>query len=222
MKNLLKNITTSGKTFLALSILALNVGTYADDTEVFYSLNVSKPNLLFVLDVSGSMRGIVVDGTDNTTFTQTISIGGNDSFQARNPASAIFTGTQEIDLSTATYVRLRFDNIGIPQNAQIQSADIQFTASADTDGDADFQIWAEAEDNAPTIQNIFNPGLYAGPYWENVGEWEEGDRGDDQKTIDLLDLVSAVVARPGWEANNAMAFYFRADGASRHFAAFEH
>lgn len=56
MKNILKNLPLSFKTLLALSVLAANVGTYADDTEVFYSVNVSKPNLLFVLDNSGSMN----------------------------------------------------------------------------------------------------------------------------------------------------------------------
>lgn len=36
--------------------MATVLATNADDTEVFYSVNVSKPNLLFVLDNSGSMN----------------------------------------------------------------------------------------------------------------------------------------------------------------------
>ena len=61
MKTLSKNIKNTLKTFLAVSTLASVVTTYADDSEVFYSINVSKPNVMFVLDVSGSMSQIVPD-----------------------------------------------------------------------------------------------------------------------------------------------------------------
>lgn len=44
------------QTFVAISCLFTVLSTNADDTEVFYSVNVSKPNLLFVLDNSGSMK----------------------------------------------------------------------------------------------------------------------------------------------------------------------
>ncbi|WP_299876458.1 PilC/PilY family type IV pilus protein [uncultured Cocleimonas sp.] len=65
MKNLTNNLKTTLKTFLALSIVASGVGVYADDTEVFYSVNVSKPNLLFVLDNSGSMNSNLPGGTQS-------------------------------------------------------------------------------------------------------------------------------------------------------------
>jgi len=65
MKNILKNINLSCKTIFATSILASTVSTYADDTEVFYSVNVSKPNLLFVLDNSGSMNSNLPGGTQS-------------------------------------------------------------------------------------------------------------------------------------------------------------
>ena len=50
------NIKHTIKIFLAVSSLVVASITNADDTEVFYSINVSKPNLLFVLDNSGSMK----------------------------------------------------------------------------------------------------------------------------------------------------------------------
>ncbi len=54
-----------------MSIIAASVTSYADDTEVFYSLNVSKPNLLFVLDISGSM-GTNVSGLTIPGYTATL------------------------------------------------------------------------------------------------------------------------------------------------------
>ena len=65
MKNVFKKLPLYSKTFFATSILAASVGTYADDTEIFYSLNVSKPNLLFVLDNSGSMNETLPGGTQS-------------------------------------------------------------------------------------------------------------------------------------------------------------
>lgn len=58
-------------TFSILTAFALNTGIYGDDTEVFYSVNVSKPNLLFILDTSGSMsRVITSDGKDRLDVMQ--------------------------------------------------------------------------------------------------------------------------------------------------------
>ena len=55
MKNIRKQIQIISQTFLMLSAIASSVGVYADDTEVFYSKNASKPNVLFTLDTSNSM-----------------------------------------------------------------------------------------------------------------------------------------------------------------------
>lgn len=55
MKTLTNTLKVTFKTFCAISLIASMVTSYADDTEVFYSKNTAKPNLLFVLDNSGSM-----------------------------------------------------------------------------------------------------------------------------------------------------------------------
>jgi len=54
MKKLKFNTTL--KTVISMTLLSTAVGSYGDDTEVFYSVNISKPNVLFVLDNSGSMN----------------------------------------------------------------------------------------------------------------------------------------------------------------------
>lgn len=53
MKTHIKNILIST---IAVSAIASSLVVKAEDTEVFYSENVSKPNVLFILDISGSMR----------------------------------------------------------------------------------------------------------------------------------------------------------------------
>ncbi len=56
---------------LILSLAVSSLSTLmADDTEVFYSVNVSKPNLLFVLDNSGSMNfDLTGNRPDSQNFT---------------------------------------------------------------------------------------------------------------------------------------------------------
>jgi len=59
-------------TFLAISSIATMLTTNADDTEVFYSVNAAKPNLLFVLDNSGSMnRDVNGVSSDQAAYTGT-------------------------------------------------------------------------------------------------------------------------------------------------------
>jgi len=60
MKNLIQKVINTIETFAVVTTLALFTATYADDTEIFYTENMSN-NLLFVLDTSGSMdRQMVV------------------------------------------------------------------------------------------------------------------------------------------------------------------
>jgi len=56
MKMHIKNTLIST---VAVFAIAFSVNVGAEDTEVFYSENVSKPNVLFILDISGSMRANV-------------------------------------------------------------------------------------------------------------------------------------------------------------------
>ena len=146
MKTLLKNITLSCKTFLALSVLAASVGTYADDTEVFYSVNVSKPNLLFVLDISGSMSTIVSTTpatSTNNTVIRTVAVSGDDGIQEGSGGTIITNGTSftiDDNNGATSSTRFRFINIDIPQGANITDAYIQFEASSGDNQNAKFDI----------------------------------------------------------------------------------
>jgi len=62
MKYLNKSIINILKSFVVVTAFAMLTATYADDTEIFYTQNISN-NLLFVLDSSGSMGEQVVTTT---------------------------------------------------------------------------------------------------------------------------------------------------------------
>lgn len=91
------NLAVTVKTFLLLSIIAIGTGVYADDTEVFYSANVSKPNLLFVLDVSGSMDTRVPNSgtSNNNTISHTVTrfvVNSDDDVEQKSSGNSIKKG----------------------------------------------------------------------------------------------------------------------------------
>ncbi len=165
MKNVLKNLTTTMKTFLVLSIMSASVGTYGDDTEVFYSVNVSKPNLLFVLDVSGSMGNPLTNaGTKvNRVIEKQVASSGDDGIQD-SPGGTIVLTNLMLEINNNDSARFRFTNIDIPKDAGIESAYIQFESSANAGQDAKFEVYSENVNDAPeTVASHFggsyNQGL---------------------------------------------------------------
>ena len=223
MKNILNKFSTCCKTFFAILVIATNTGIYADDTEVFYSVNVAKPNLLFVLDVSGSMNSILTGAATGEpgTTVDSISSGGDSTWQRRGSNTRIFN-SQVIDISTNTYPRFRFTNIDVPQGAEIVSAHIQFTSAERDTGFSRFKTYIENSGNARQNQSIYFANLSGGPDWELTNTWSRGESGDDQKTPDFKDMVQTVVSRTDWQANNAMSFYLGAEARNRQVAGFGH
>ncbi len=225
MKNLTKNLKTTFKTFFAVSIVAAAVTSYADDTEVFYSLNVSKPNLLFVLDISGSMStnvsSLTLPGYE-ATLVRPITTSTDDGFQAGPSGSIELDGTSyKVDNNDA--LRFRFTNIDIPQGAKIKEAYIQFESTAKSkNDDAHFDVYAEAVDNAPSaVASYFGGDYYEDGKSHHHDKWHVGDREEEQR-VDVEDVTEDVIDRDGWSAGNAIAFHIESHDGARSLAMFDH
>ena len=223
MKNVFKKLPLYLKTFLASSILAASVGTYADDTEIFYSLNVSKPNLLFVLDVSGSMSKIVSTAGLGQTLQRDISVSGDDAVQVGS--NNVVTNQPLIkvhDNSLGLHsARFRFTDIAVPQGSSITNAYIQFESGRDDFNDAEFRTYAEGTDNAPAVKDNHSAGsFYTGPIWDVNDDWRTGDRGSNQR-LDVTELTQSVINRGGWSEGNAIALYVDDKEGKRTFITFD-
>ncbi len=224
MKPQILKLTTSLKTFFVLSIFAATTGIYADDTEVFYSANVSKPNLMFVLDISGSMRTRVPNSgsSSNNTVANSVSRqvvnSSDDAEQASSGGSMLMTDTyldigyDYYDFRAPARVGLRFYNLGIPKDAEITNAYIQFEVRQATSSDTQLFIVAEAKDNAKKFSGKGNGPIdkrtastikidWDPPAWNSVNA-----RGTDQRTPDLTQLVQSIIDRPDWSEDNGMVF----------------
>ncbi len=181
------------------SICASSLWLAADDTEVFYSENVSKPNLMFVMDISGSMRSLVPNSGTNETLSHTVdkrvTNKNDDAEQAVSGGKMLLTqnyldiGYDYYDFKAPQRAGVRFFNLDIPQGATITNAYIQFTVkevSARTNSAISLIISGEASSDANRFTNskkihtrtlISTNVAWAPPVWTSVG-----DRGVDQRT----------------------------------------
>ena len=227
MKTQFHNLAIAAKTFLALSVLAAGTGSYGDDTEVFYSSNVSKPNLLFVLDISGSMRTRVPNSgsSTNNTVSHTVDrmvVNRNDDAEQASSGGSMSLRDSYLDLGYEYYdfqapqrTGLRFYNIGVPKGAEITNAYIQFEVRENDQYSTSpiaLRIVGEAADNAKRFSKKNSGKISTRTVTAEAVDWEPpvwqsvGDRGEDQRTSDLSSIVQTIVDRDNWDKDNGMVF----------------
>lgn len=236
MNYILNKIKISFTVFASMTLLGSATGVFADDTEVFFSTNVSKPNLLFVLDASGSMilNRVAGSGDSNNIVNHTMPvrkvIHKNDDAEQAVSGGSQLRGDNYLDLGYDNYdfnapqrVGLRFKDLEIPAGAQITDAYIQFEVrdtGAYASTSVNLKVYAEANihakrfrdnrkiDSRTYLQDPNTPGVINTVDWPDVPVWQSiGDRGEDQRTPDLSNLVQSIVDLPGWDKNdNAVVF----------------
>jgi len=147
----------------------------------------------------------------------------SDDAEERLDTGKVYTKGDDLELGTdegpsgtlSMRVGIRFQGIGIPQGATINSAYIEFTASEAQDRATNLTILGEASDNAQTYQGDDNEistrtPAAASVAWNGVPAWSIP--GAKHKTPDLKAIVQQIVNRPGWNTSNAMAFMFAGSG----------
>ena len=107
-------------------------------------------------------------------------------------------------------VGMRFLDIGIPADATITSATIQFTADETDDEDTSLLIYGQLSPNPTTFTEAVaditsRPKTTSSVEWNDIPLWEvEGEAGPAQLTPDFSALVQEIIDQPDWAANNAM------------------
>ena len=113
-------------------------------------------------------------------------------------------------------VGLRFQKVPVPQGATITGAYVEFIASAADSTAAALSIRGQAADNAPAFTtatwNLSGRAAtsavvdWAAPAWVLNKTYQSPD---------LAAVVQEIVDRPGWAANNALAFVISGTGQRR-------
>ena len=129
--------------------------------------------------------------------------------------------------STKQFIGLRFQNVGIPRGATINSAVIEFRPAVTGNANADAKIYGDATkygtpqvlDAAPFVavdKNISDrDSTSAEVKWSNIEKWDVPALPalpGVYQTPDLSTIVQELVSDTAWCGNNAMAFVIEEDG----------
>ena len=116
-------------------------------------------------------------------------------------------------------IGVRFRDVNIPSGVTIKSATIVFMCDDTGSGPVNLRIHGEDVDNSAEYTadpfNITSRTKTTSSTLWTVAPWlTVGEKGPDQTTVDLKDIVQEIVNRGGWSANNAMNFIFTQEGAN--------
>lgn len=144
----------------------------------------------------------------------------DDAEEALATGSVLVTG-QTIDMTVDSGVNqiigLRFPSLGIPRDATILSARVQFTTAVATSGPSNLTLQGQAADDAAlftaTTGNISGrPRTAASVPWSPPAWNLVGEAGAGQLTPELATVIQEIVSRPGWSAGNALALLVTGSG----------
>ena len=204
--------------------------------------DVSSPYTLDWTGVLGGSYTLTAIATDNlgaqsTSSPVTIYVSQQGYFAA---SSSIATGTDDaeegatgtmyitstdLELVYDAYnsagnqtVGLRFLGLGIPANAGIYDAYVQFTTDEVTSTACSLNIQGEASDNSSTFTatalNISSrPKTSALVQWTPAGWNVAGEAGLNQRTPDISDVLQEIVNRPGYTSSSALTVIITGTGA---------
>lgn len=204
-----------------------------------FTVNPVKPNILILLDNSGSMNfnaygsypgdgGTVTDepyagAPYKPAFEVRVSGSSNDAEEGTNDGRVWLSqgGVQDLDIGRLaqsgekTVVGLRFQNVAIPQGSTITNAYIEFTALTSLTGVMNIEVAGENVDDAATFTTATN-NISARPKVSQVVNWAPADwvANNAYQTSDLKNTVQKIVDRAGWLSGNDMAFIFSNQSAS--------
>jgi chitodextrinase len=164
---------------------------------------------------------------DPVSLSLRVALGSDDAEERLSSGSVNLTSNDlelGLDGSRAQAVGLRFAGVDIPAGATILSASLLFTADEVKTGPSALSIRGVAADDAPSFSGTAGvsgkPTTTASVAWSPPDWTLVGAAGAAQRTPDLTEIVQEIVSRPGWAANQALAFVIAGTG-TRTAEAFE-
>ena len=159
---------------------------------------------------------------DAAPVTKTVAIAANTD-DAEQDGANVRLGGNDLHIGP-DFVGLRFVNVGLPKDAMIVSAAVQFTASATDVDPATVAIVAEADSNAATFSNTDNdisnrpPTVHSVPW--SPGPWNNNEKGPTELTPDLSPLLADLVGRTDWSGKSPMVLIFQPGTGQRRAVSF--
>ncbi|MFZ5570978.1 MAG: PilC/PilY family type IV pilus protein [Thermodesulfobacteriota bacterium] len=179
---------------------------------IFTEQSSATPNILIMMDNSGSMNTWAYEGQAYNCSPQWAQVGtSTDDAEESTSAHSVSTNSTVLDLGQ-TIAGVRFKNIRIPRGAAITNAYLQFKANGNKAG-ASLTIKAHANDNPGTFStsnyNISNRATTTASVSWNTGAWTTGT---SYNSTAVTAIVSEIVNRQGWNPGNNIAFILTGSG----------
>ncbi len=201
---------------------ASQVGSVSN-TNVF-----SIPNNLDIWNPSnGSVvtinKGNVVDPDPDSGTVDIAISSGNDDVEERENGD-LYTNSSDLELVYDSYsnsgyqvIGLRFRGVGVPKNATITNAYLQFTADESNSTDAELEIALHDSSNSPAFSNsnkVSNRSTLSSKIIWTPNSWSSNQSGNAQRSPDLKNMVQSLVNKSNWVSGNNISFIIRGKGRS--------
>ena len=198
-------------------------------TTLPYSMNWS-PNAyetyalkVVATDNSGNTTSVEISITMSNTIVTSIPIAtSSDDAEERMSDGDMNLTSSDLELVdeggiSNQAVGLRFNQIGIPKEAMITNAYIQFTTDEMDSGTTNLTLHGQAIDNAPIFANIDHnissrPKTNASVNWSPAAWANIGAKTTIQQTPDLKSIIQEIVNQAGWTLNNSLAIIITGTG----------
>lgn len=149
----------------------------------------------------------------------------NDDAEEEVATGSMYFDSSDLELTDdggEQVVGLRFQNVQIPANAIISNAYIQFAQDENKDGNTTtLTIKAEKVENSAVFENV-NYNLSSRTTTEDSVAWTiteawavSNEQSEEQRTPNLLPLISEVMENTSWASGNALTFLITGDGNGR-------
>jgi hypothetical protein len=202
----------AGSGALLLILFAVLVGCSSFGTSPEVKKDIVTPDarnaILCTCDCDGPVENAVAS-------PNTIRAGADNAVQVINKTTPILNPLV-LDLGFGNHVGLRFQNLGIPPKATINSAYIQFTAVKADGAPTTLDIFVVDSPNAPAFTETTDlSGLtfVNAPVSWPVKSWKALERLAPEQTEDVARLVKAVVDHDGYNPlDGAIAFVIKGPG----------
>lgn len=185
--------------------------------------NVAEPIEKVATDITDAYGNYDFNYTSGAggTYTQRIIQSSDDAEENLSGGSVDLTSTDvEMTRDGGIFqaVGLRFQDLPIPQGANITSAYVQFQARETETGTRVVTIVGEDEDDSMTFSSLTNnitgrTPTTASVNW-NIPDWDNNQQGADQRSPDIKSIIQEIVDRSGWLANNNIALIITGNNTS--------
>ena len=218
--------------------LGLAVEPSMDDYTCYPIFQVStvEPNILIILDNSGSMnfsaygtwqgnKGTVTDspysGEPFCGVKEFRVFHSHDDAEEKVSNGAMRPDSSDLELiddSGNQIVGIRFQNVQVPQGVTISSAYIEFETDETDSTATSLTIYGQDIDNAPQFSSTAydissRTDTTASVAWNDIPSWDTVN--EKHQTPDLKAIVGEIVNRDGWSSGNAMVFKITGSGRRR-------